>query len=77
LSVTSNETIFHAWLLLRPGGERIRHYAIRNATQNLRTQFLKIIKRAGLKAWPRLFHNLRASRQTELMQRFPIYVFCE
>ena len=29
-------------------------------------------RRAGLTAWPRLFHNLRASRETELMERFPI-----
>jgi integrase len=49
----------------------------RDAGTNLRTQFLKIIRRAGLKAWPRLFHNLRASRQTELMKRFPIHVVCE
>jgi integrase len=34
---------------------------------NLRTQFLRIIARAGLKPWPRLFHNLRSSRETELM----------
>jgi integrase len=34
---------------------------------NLRTQFLRIIQRAGLKPWPRLFHNLRSSRETELM----------
>ena len=32
---------------------------------NLRTQFERIIKRAGLEPWPRLFHNLRASRETE------------
>jgi len=49
----------------------------RDGRQNLRTQFLKIIRRAGLTAWPRLFHNLRASRQTELMQTFPIHVVCE
>ena len=41
---------------------------------NLRTTFEKIIKRAGLTVWPRLFHNLRASRETELMERFPIQV---
>ena len=34
---------------------------------NLRTQFLRIIARAGLQPWPRLFHNLRSSRETELM----------
>jgi|LakMenEpi03Aug12_release.lakeMendotaPanAssembly.Ray.scaffolds.fasta_scaffold46305_9 integrase len=34
---------------------------------NLRTPFLRIIKRAGLMRWPNLFHNLRSSRETELM----------
>ncbi len=41
---------------------------------NLRTAFGKLIKRAGLKAWPRLFHNLRSSRETELMEQFPVQV---
>ncbi len=41
---------------------------------NLRTQFGRIIKRAGVKAWPRLFHNLRASRETELLREHPIHV---
>ena len=41
---------------------------------NLRTQMEKIIRRAGLVQWPRLFHNLRASRETELAQEFPIHV---
>jgi len=43
---------------------------------NLRTQFARIIKRAGLKPWPRIFHNLRASRQTELDGEFPTHVVC-
>jgi integrase len=43
---------------------------------NLRTTFKKIVKRAGLKVWPRLFHNLRSSRQTELEERFPTHVVC-
>lgn len=33
-----------------------------------------LINRAGLLPWPRLFHNLRASRQTELTDRFPDHV---
>jgi hypothetical protein len=32
------------------------------------------VKRAGLKPWPRLFHNLRASRETELAKEYPIHV---
>ena len=41
---------------------------------NLRTTFEKIIRRAGLEPWPRMFHNLRSSRETELAERFPIHV---
>jgi integrase len=43
---------------------------------NLRTTFLKIVKRAGAEPWPRVFHNMRASAQTDLEQRFPSYVVC-
>ncbi len=46
------------------------------ANANLRTRFEKIIKRAGLEPWPRLWHNLRASRQTELADLFPTHVVC-
>jgi integrase len=44
------------------------------ANANLRTTFQKIVGRAGLEPWPRLFHNLRASRETELVEQFPIQV---
>ena len=44
---------------------------------NLRTRFLKMIARAGLEPWPKLFHNLRASRQTELLDDFPVKAVCE
>lgn len=37
---------------------------------------LKIINRAGLKPWERLFHNLRATRQTELAKTYPAHVVC-
>lgn len=46
----------------------------RDGKQNLRTQFLRIIRKAGLKPWGRLFHNLRGSRETELAQDFPVHV---
>lgn len=41
---------------------------------NLRTQFGRILKKAGLKAWPRLFHAMRASRETELAAEYPVHV---
>ena len=43
---------------------------------NLRTTFEKIILRAGLKPWPKLFQNLRSTRQTELAETFPAHVVC-
>lgn len=41
---------------------------------NLRTTFQKLIRRAGLKEWPRLVQNLRASCETDLMAEHPIHV---
>jgi integrase len=49
----------------------------RSADQNLRTQFLRILKRAGVTPWPRLFHNLRATRETELAHFHPLHVVCK
>ena len=58
-----------------PGGEYvITRY--RHPSANLRTQLNRIIKRAGLKAWPKLFQNLRSTRQTELEEDFPTHVVC-
>ena len=53
----------------------IQRYRSTNA--NLRTQLERIIKKAGLEPWPKLFHNLRASRQTELENVFPSHVVCK
>lgn len=44
---------------------------------NLRTTFEKIIWRSGLKPWPKLFHNFRGSRVTELMDEFPVTVVAQ
>ena len=41
---------------------------------NLRTHLLRLLKRAGLESWPRLFHNLRSSFETELLEQFPTHV---
>ena len=46
----------------------------RAGNTNLRTQFNRIIRRAGLTPWPKLFHNLRASRATELARQNPGHV---
>jgi integrase len=49
----------------------------RDTEKNLRTGLLRILRRAGLKSWPRLFQNLRSSRETELAETFPIHVVAE
>lgn len=41
---------------------------------NLRTQLLRIIANAGLLQWPKLFQNLRSTRETELAETFPLHV---
>jgi len=46
----------------------------RHSSVNLRTQLQRIIERAGLKPWPKLWQNLRATRATELAQQFPRHV---
>ncbi len=43
----------------------------------MRTQLNRIIKAAGLKPWPKLWHNLRGTRQTELSEHYPAHVVCE
>ncbi len=39
---------------------------------NLRTTFAKIVRRAGLEPWPRIWHSLRASCESDLAQAFPL-----
>jgi len=48
----------------------------RKKNSNLRTSFERIICKAQLKPWPKLFQNLRSSRETELTQKFPLHVVC-
>ncbi len=47
---------------------------LRDPKVNLRTTFERIIARAGLTAWPRLFHNLRASCATDWVDEYPNHV---
>jgi len=59
-----------------PGAEFvIQRYRIKNS--NLRTQLLRFLAMAGIKAWPKLFTNLRASMATELASQFPAHVEAE
>ena len=62
-----------------PGTEHVVSLASirRDRYANVRTRMKKIIRSAGLEPWPKLFQNLRATRETELAQQFPIHVVCE
>lgn len=44
---------------------------------NLRKRMSRAVRNASFEVWPRIFHNLRASRQTELEERFPRKTVCE
>lgn len=59
-----------------PGAEHvITRYRDKNS--NLRTQLQRIIQKAGLESWARLFQNLRSTRETELAEKYPIHVVCK
>lgn len=45
---------------------------VQNDRINLRTTFERIIERAGLTPWPRLFQNLRSSCETEWSEVIPL-----
>ena len=49
----------------------------RIASQKYSTRLKKIITRADLKPWAKLFQNMRATRQTELSGQFPLHVVCD
>ncbi len=48
----------------------------RDTTVNLRKRLGLIIKKAGLTQWPKLFQNMRSSRETELAESWPLHVVC-
>lgn len=72
-----------AFELAQPGqihvivGNRSDEGMSNGLTTNWRTQFLRIIRKAGQKSWPRLFHGLRAACETDLANKFPAHVVCE
>ena len=58
------------------GGSAFVITRYRDTNMNLRTQLNRILDRAGLEAWPKLFQNLRSTRETELAEEYPIQVVC-
>jgi integrase len=44
--------------------------------ENPRRRALQIMKKAGITPWPKVFQNMRSTRQTELEETFPSHVVC-
>jgi len=60
-----------------PGEEFVIAKRSQTTDANLRRRMAHIVRKAGFEPWPRIFHNLRASRQTELEDQFPSHVVCQ
>ncbi len=69
-----------AWDAVDPEQEPKQEYFITvgrgKSNSYHRTMLTKIIRRAGLTPWPKLWQNLRSTRQTELEEQFPSHVVC-
>jgi integrase len=62
-------------LMLDPNGaEFVISSNDRSFSKNLRTVFLKILKRAKVEPWGKPFQNLRSSRETELSHEYPLHI---
>jgi integrase len=55
-----------------PDDPVITRYRI--STANLRSELHRRLKRIGIEPWPKPWQNMRASRETELVERFPAHV---
>jgi integrase len=49
----------------------------RSPKNNLRTQMTRILERAKITPWPKLFQNLRSSRESELIKVHGLELACE
>lgn len=63
-------------VLKKASPDQVRLLPIVLPGYNPHTQFVRLIERAGLKPWPKVWQNLRSTRETELLKDFPIHVVC-
>ena len=47
-----------------------------NANQLYRKHVKAMVEKSGLTVWPKLFQNLRGTRETELAEQYPVQVVC-
>lgn len=67
------EVLSEAWEQAEPGAEYVIN-RYRGTGTNVRTQFERIIRKAGIEPWPKPWMNCRASRATELAEHYPSHV---
>jgi len=70
------DRLLAAFAEAEPGAVHVvsRH---RLGAMNLRRRLTQIIEKAKVVQWPKLFHNLRASRETELMREYDLATVCK
>ena len=52
-------------------------YSANIVAQMYRKVTLQALALAGMEPWPKLFQNMRATRETELAEQFPVQVVCQ
>lgn len=62
------------WELAGDGAEFVVDAGQGRGEKALYSAFRKRIERAGITPWPKLFVNLRSSRETELVEEYPVHV---
>lgn len=65
-----------AWEQAEPGTQFVLTRTRDPNGAYIRKQLAQFIEKAGLTRWPRITHNMRASRQTELERVNPTHVVC-
>ncbi len=60
-----------------PEGSEFILSRFNHQAKNLRTQFSRILRNAGIVPWGKLFQNLRSTRETELVNEYPIHIVCK
>jgi len=68
------------WDSAEPGNgfliTRYRYLTASGRPVSLGIHLRRIIEKAGLKPWPKIWQNLRSTRETELAAKYPMHVVC-
>jgi integrase len=72
-----HQILLDAYTALPEGAAEFVVSSTRDAGVNFRTKLERLLKRVGVAPWPKLFHNLRASRESELCLEYPLATVCQ